>query len=86
MALIWAGYSQGLFGWCLWQGYNLTLGDLMSPTHPYAGTWPPAQIPTGQTWPGKSSGPAAAGNLGALIAQGAESAAANSVTNSTKAG
>lgn len=81
MALVWAGYSQGLFGWSLWQGYNLTLGELMSPIHPYSGAWPPAQIPAGQTWPGNP--PATAlGNIGGLIGQGAEEAAANSITSS----
>jgi hypothetical protein len=89
--LVWAGYSQGLFGWSLWQGYNLTLGQLMSPVHPYSGAWPPPQIPAGQTWPGNPAGTGtggapALGNIGGLIGQGAEEAAAGSVTNSNTGG
>jgi hypothetical protein len=52
MMLGWLGYSLGLEGWCLWRDYDVTLGQLMSPVHPYAGKWPPAAIPSGQTWPG----------------------------------
>lgn len=50
--LLWGGYSLGNFGWCLFRDYDITLGQLMSPTHPYAGAWPPAKIPAGQIWPG----------------------------------
>lgn len=56
MLMTWLGYSLGLEGWCLWQDYDLTLGQLMSPAHPYAGTWPPKLIPAGQTWPGGAAG------------------------------
>ena len=52
--LLWGGYAGGLFGWCLFKDYDVTLGELMSPFHPYAGAWPPAQIPAGQIWPGGS--------------------------------
>lgn len=55
MMLGWVGYSLGLEGWCLWRDYDVTLGQLMSPLHPYNGPWPPAKIPSGQTWPGKAS-------------------------------
>ena len=84
--LLWGGYSLGEFGWCLFRDYDITLGQLMSPFHPYTGAWPPAKIPAGQTWPGGRATQTAAGNIGGLIAQGAESAAAASVTNSTKTG
>jgi len=60
MLLTWLGYSLGLEGWCLWEDYDLTLGQLMSPLHPYNGPWPPAKIPAGQTWPGGTGQPAAA--------------------------
>jgi hypothetical protein len=50
--LLWGGYGTGLFGWCLLRDYDVTLGQLMSPFHPYAGPWPPATIPASQIWPG----------------------------------
>jgi hypothetical protein len=53
MGLGWLGYALGLWGWSLLRGYNVTLGQLMSPLHPYAGTWPPALLPNTQTLPGK---------------------------------
>jgi hypothetical protein len=52
MLLVWGGYSVGLWGWCLFRDYDVTFGQLVSPTHPYPGPWPPAKIPAGQTWPG----------------------------------
>lgn len=55
MLMGWSGYSLGLFGWCLWRDYDVTLGQLMSPFHPYSGGWPPAKIPAGQIWPGKQA-------------------------------
>lgn len=53
MGLGWLGYALGLWGWSLLRGYNVTLGQLMSPIHPYAGAWPPALLPDTQTLPGK---------------------------------
>jgi len=53
MALVWGGYSVGLYGWSLVRGYNLTLAQMVSPTKWYSGQWPPAHagneqiIPTG---------------------------------------
>ena len=70
MLLTWAGYSVGLWGWCLLRGYNVTLGQLMSPTHPYGSGkgqgWPPAQIPDTQVFPGgpSSSSPASSSSSG----------------------
>lgn len=82
MLLIWGGWSVGLWGWCLLRDYDVTFGQLVSPAHPYSGAWPPAKIPATQIWPGGSTTTqTAAGNIGGLIAQGAESAAAASVTN-----
>jgi hypothetical protein len=51
MVMIWAGYSLTLFGWSLWRDYDVTLGQLASPLHPYSGPWPPPLIPAGQFWP-----------------------------------
>lgn len=72
-ALLWAGYSGGLWGWCLLRGYNVTLGQLVSPVHPYGQGkgqgWPPAHIPDTQVWPdGKGGG----GNLlaGGVVSPG----------------
>lgn len=56
--LIWAGYSTGLWGWCLLRDYDLSMGQLMSPFHPYAGPWPPAKIGDDVIWPGSRSAPA----------------------------
>lgn len=62
MGLLWAGYAVSLWGWCLLRDYDLTFGQLVSPTHPYAGKWPPAKIPPSQIWPGKA--PSASSSTG----------------------
>ena len=45
MGIAWLGYSVSLWGWCLLKGYDVTLGQIMSPAHPYGSgksqTWPP---------------------------------------------
>ena len=64
MMLVWAGYSLGLEGWALWRDYNLTLGQLMSPMHPYDGPWPPQPISPGVIWPGAQAVPSATGSTG----------------------
>lgn len=55
-ALIWGGYALGLWGWCLVRDYDVTFGQLVSPTHPYGSgqnePWPPATMPPTQLWPG----------------------------------
>lgn len=60
MLLTWAGYSVGLWGWCLIRGYNVTLGQLMSPAHPYGSAkgqaWPPPLMSPNQIFPGKNTG------------------------------
>jgi hypothetical protein len=53
--LMWGGYGLADFGWCLFRDYDVTLGQLMSPLHPYDGPWPPATIPASQIWPGGTS-------------------------------
>lgn len=45
--------------------------------------WPPGMIPAGQLLPGGAQQQTAAGNIGGLIARGAEEAAAGSVTAKT---
>ena len=75
--LLWSGYSGGLWGWCLLRGYDVTLGQLVSPAHPYSGGWPPKPIPDTQVWPGgtTAAGTAAAGaSVGAAISSGATEA------------
>lgn len=71
MLLIWAGYGVGLEGWCLFKDYDVTLGQLMSPFHPYAGPWPPAKLGSDVIWPGGRSSPAP----GAVAAKPGQSAA-----------
>jgi hypothetical protein len=61
MLLTWVGYALGLEGWCLFRDYDITLGQLMSPAHPYAGPWPPAKIPDTQIWPGGTTAATSAG-------------------------
>lgn len=65
MLLGWLSYSGGLFGWCMFRGYNVTLGQLMSPVHPYGSgknePWPPAMMPAEQIWPGSVPAAAASG-------------------------
>lgn len=67
MLLIWGGYSVSLFGWCLIRDYNVTLGQLMSPAHPYGSgqgqSWPPPAIPSTQIWPGGAPAAAAAAHV-----------------------
>lgn len=75
MLLIWAGYATGLEGWCLFRDYDVTLGQLMSPFHPYAGPWPPAKLADNVIWPGGRSGaaPGAAAKPGPSAASKAAS-------------
>ena len=63
MGLAWAGYTLGLWGWCLLRGYNVTLGQLASPTHPAVwATVAASHVPDGQVLPVSSGAPGAAGN------------------------
>jgi hypothetical protein len=74
MLLTWAGYSVGLWGWCLIRGYNVTLGQLMSPTHPYGSgkgqAWPPPLMSPNQIFPGKNTGESAPAAAAAAKAGG----------------
>lgn len=69
MLLWWGGYSVGFWGWCLIRGYDVTLGQLMSPTHPYGSgkgqTWPPPVMAPDVIFPGgRSSSSSGAGGSG----------------------
>jgi hypothetical protein len=72
MLLMWAGYSVSLWGWCLIRGYDVTLGQLMSPTHPYGSgkgqAWPPPLMSPDVIFPGGR-------NTGASAAPGAATSA-----------
>ena len=81
MLLVWAGYGVGLWGWCLVRDYDVTLGQLFSPTHPYSGAWPPAAIPSGQTWPG-----APAASSGTAASTSTAPAASNSTSGGVGSG
>lgn len=80
MVIVWGGYSVSLWGWCLLRGYNVTLGQLMSPTHPYGSgkgqAWPPPLMGSDVIFPGGRSGP----GPGAAAPSSAGSPAQSSVT------
>jgi hypothetical protein len=70
MLITWAGYSLGLWGWCLIRGYDVTLGQLMSPAHPYGTSkgekWPPPLIGPDVIFPGgRNTGASAPGGAAA---------------------
>lgn len=44
VGLVWAGYSFGLWGYCLIRGYDVTLTELVNPVHVYQ-HWPPPIAP-----------------------------------------
>ena len=56
MLIMWTGYSVSLWGWCLLRGYDVTLGQLMSPAHPYGSgkgqKWPPPLMGSDVIFPG----------------------------------
>lgn len=63
MALLWGGYTLGMWGYCSLMGYKITLRELVKPGA-YSGKWPPetypaaAQQPTPQVPPGSHPGDA----------------------------
>lgn len=87
MLLSWAGYSVSLWGWCLIRGYNVTLGQLMSPLHPYGSgkgqAWPPPLMSANQIFPGKNTGESAPSSA---AASSSSTAAAKGGTPSGKLG
>ena len=68
MLIMWTGYSVSLWGWCLLRGYDVTLGQLMSPAHPYGSgkgqKWPPPLMGPDVIFPGGRT-PAAPASAGA---------------------
>jgi hypothetical protein len=60
----WLGYAGVLWGWCLLRGYDVPLGALLSPTHPYGSakgqSWPPSLLPDTQVFPSSSKAALAA--------------------------
>ena len=57
--LAWAGYTLGLWGWCLLRGYDVTLGELANPVHIL--NWKRAiqvMIPPDQVLPSSAKSPA----------------------------
>lgn len=61
IALGWGGYATAFWGYSLIKGYNLSVGQIMSPTSYYKGTWPPAQVSDTVIIPTKNSPTQAAG-------------------------
>ena len=66
IAMVWAGYGLGSWGWILVKGYNITLREWFSPLHPYQ--WPAStsatipRVPKGSLFPTSStSGTSSAG-------------------------
>lgn len=86
--IMWGGYSMSLWGWCLLRGYDVTLGQLMSPTHPYGSgkgqSWPPPKIGSDVIFPGGRSGGGQAGT-GQVSQVGAFNTAAANAVNAAKA-
>lgn len=58
IGLLWAGYTGGLWGYCLLRGYDVTFQQLLSRT------WPPNSQPESGFGPGGSSGGGAGGGGG----------------------
>jgi hypothetical protein len=55
----WFGYGLVVYGHALVKGYNLSFGEVFSPTSFYKGTWPPSQAPNTVIFPtGLGSAPA----------------------------
>lgn len=40
MALLWGGYTLGMWGYCQLQGYQISIAQLVIPSR-YTGSWPP---------------------------------------------
>jgi hypothetical protein len=38
IGIVWVAYTTGLYGWCLFKGYDITPKDLLS------STWPPTKF------------------------------------------
>lgn len=76
--VIWAGYSVGLWGWCLLRGYDVTFGQLIDPRTIL--DWKTAtgrQIPSSQVFPGGTS----SGSSGSSGSPGANNGLGTGGTN-----
>jgi Transglycosylase SLT domain len=49
--LFWLSSGFVMYGYSLIRGYDLTIGDIMSPTHFYTGKWPPPLAGNTQIFP-----------------------------------
>jgi hypothetical protein len=63
----WWGYLEGVYGWCLLRGYDVTWRQLADPAKLYE--WPGTvpKIPASQILPGGAAAPVAAGPQAALL-------------------
>lgn len=88
--IMWGGYSVSLWGWCLIRGYNVTLGQLMSPTHPYGSgkgqSWPPPPIGSDVIFPGGRSSTGLGGTPDVNQVGAFNTAAANAASAAKAAG
>lgn len=57
MALVWAGYTVGIWGYCLVQGYDVPFSGL------FGTTWPGQAAPAGTISSGAPSGAQAPGTV-----------------------
>jgi hypothetical protein len=63
--LTWAGYTLGMWGYCLVRGFNITLSDLANPVHIL--NWQKAireTVPQGQILPGRAPAATTTGKSG----------------------
>lgn len=65
--VLWLGYLQAIYGFCLLKGYDIRWRDLANPVHPYQ--WPASgtaipTVPPGQILPGGSSSSATIAKTG----------------------
>jgi hypothetical protein len=57
IGITWLGYAIFMRGYTMVKGYNLSLGDLLSPSDYYKGKWPPPTAPDTVIFPtGKGGG------------------------------
>jgi hypothetical protein len=79
LGLVWAGYAGTLWGWSLLRGYNLSLWDIISPTKPYSGSWPPALAGNETVFPTGTSASTASTTLDAAAEGGTDTTASGTV-------
>jgi hypothetical protein len=87
MGLAFVSYSLGLWGYSLVRGYNLSAKQIISPTGPYTGKWPPPLagntviIPNGSAADVQTTALVLTNPPGNSLAGGAPSAAAGGIAN-----